>query len=109
MVRITCGLKLDGSFRKTRPAYPDRLVGPEAEGGGRSTNHRRPCPASQEGTLALETPVCAPVGQRSEGLEVAGERLTKREKASLNSETCSSVRESACSGDDRGQLQCSVS
>jgi hypothetical protein len=24
------------------------------------------------------------------------ERLTKREKASLNSETCSSVRESAC-------------
>lgn len=25
-------------------------------------------------------------------------RLTKREKASLNSETCSSVRESACGG-----------
>jgi hypothetical protein len=50
--------------------------------------HRRPCPVSKSQPRALPT---ANMGTR--------QSLTKRENASLNSETCSSVNESACQHD----------
>ena len=80
--------------------------------GGRATHHRHPCPVrgevSRRCSLSASyvipgtTRQCRRVsarGQASEGSQLGsvygGLPLTKRENASLNSETCSSVRESA--------------
>lgn len=55
---------------------------------GRSSYHRRPCPVSR-----CQLRHVAAWSGRKRG----GRIRTKSEKASLNSETCSSVSESACS------------
>lgn len=71
----------------------DFVVGPYCGG---TTNHRHPCPVRKavSGMLLTEAYALRLLGNDTphRGREI----LTKRENASLNSETCSSVRESAC-------------
>lgn len=57
------------------------------------TDHRRPCPVE---AVSRRTGRRGSAGARQ---PLRDGRLTNREKASLNSETCSSVRESACGGE----------
>jgi hypothetical protein len=69
-----------GGQRPRRVAFEELRI--ERWGRGKATHHRHPCP----GGVVSEDPYVWTTTIR---------RLTKREKASLNSETCSSVRESA--------------
>lgn len=63
----------------------------------RATNHRRPCPVAQlQSAMCMGTSMPRALGNNNNTAFKTGEILTNREKASLNSETCSSVRESAC-------------
>lgn len=64
---------------------------------GESTNHRHPCPVHKSVSKLVVSAQHMLSSRQATVRRTGGQKLlTKRENASLNSETCSSVRESAC-------------
>lgn len=62
---------------------------------GRETDRRHPCPIPRQQNISSST-CMYPKSDVKGSMEDKTKGLTKRENASLNSETCSSVNESAC-------------